>query len=386
MLAPKPSPSLRDWAAAEMEGLKAQGRVRQLLDTTPDEGVTVMRGGRKLINFSGNDYLGLSRHPDVVGIACDALEHYGAGAGASRLVTGNSPYYAALEQALADYHGTEAARVFGSGYLANLGTVAALAGPQDVIFLDKLAHACALDGARLSGAAVVRFRHNDMAHLEQLLHKHRPQARRALIVTESVFSMDGDIAPFAELARLKQAHDAWLVTDGAHALGVCPDVEEAAKQAADVHVGTLSKAAGSYGGYVCAAREVVEFLTSSARSLLFSTGLPPATVAAGLRAIELIREGKVHAARPLEYAGMFTQWLGLPPAQSPIVPLVVGGSRMASFAARALEDEGVLLAAIRPPTVPEGTARLRVTFSALHSKEQVEKLAFLIHSQPWFRV
>jgi 8-amino-7-oxononanoate synthase len=385
MLAPKPGHSLEQWAEAELEGIRRQGRVRQPVATRVLEGVLVERDGRELVNFSSNDYLGLSQHPDVIGVACDTLEREGAGAGASRMVTGNSQHYEVLEALLASCKGAEAARVFGSGYLANIGVVASLVGKHDLIVADKLVHACILDGARLSGAELVRFRHNDMGHLRGILERQRRQYRRCLIVSDAIFSMDGDAAPIEVLGQLKKEFDCWLLLDEAHALGVCPEVEEAVHNMADVRTGTLSKAVGSYGGYVCGSQSVVDVLTSAARSLLFSTALPPATVAASCKALEIMRDSKEICQIPLGYAKDFTQWLGLPEAESPIVPIIVGGSRTAMFASRALEDAGVLLAAIRPPTVPEGTARLRVTFSALHTKEQVQNLAFLIHSQPWFK-
>jgi len=384
MLAPQPEHSLDHWAEAELEGIRRQGRGRQLVDTTPGEGVLVEREGKVLINFSGNDYLGLSQHPDVIGVACDALERDGAGAGGSRLVTGNHPHYRELEKTLALYKGTDAALVFGSGYLANLGAIGTLVGKHDLVLVDKLVHACILDGARLSGAEVMRFQHNNMNHLSDILKRQRKQYRRCLIVTDAVFSMDGDVAPIEALGKMKRDHDCWLMTDEAHALGVCPELEAQAKMHVDVRMGTLSKAVGSYGGYVCASQAVIDLLTSSARSLLFSTALPSATVAASLKALEILQDSPELCRQPLEHAKYFANWLGLKEAESPIVPIMVGGSRTALFASRALQDAGVLLAAIRPPTVPEGTARLRATFSALHSREQVEKLAYLIHSQPWF--
>jgi 8-amino-7-oxononanoate synthase len=336
----------------------------------------VRRDGRDLISFSGNDYLGLSQHPAVLAAAREALERNGAGAGASRLVTGDHPLYGELEALLAEMKGTEAACVFGSGYLANIGIIPALADAGDLILADRLAHACMLDGARLSGASLMRFAHNSLEHCEALLKAHRADYANCLILTETVFSMDGDRAPVSRLAQLAAQYDAWLMTDDAHGLGVIHDTLPDAK--ATLQMGTLSKAAGSYGGYVCASRAVIDLLKTSARSLMFSTALPPPVLAASIVALKIIRDDAQLTRRPLEKARLFTRLLARDPAPSAIIPVILGEVERALEASAMLEEHGYLAACIRPPTVPPGTARLRFAFSAQHEDTHIEEVAGLL--------
>jgi 8-amino-7-oxononanoate synthase len=352
----------------------------------PAAGPLVIRNGRKLISFSCNDYLNLSQHKAVKAAAIAAIETYGAGAGASRLVTGNHPLFAELEARLARFKQTEAALVFGSGYLANLGIIPALAGKGDLILIDALAHACIFSGSRLSGAETRIFRHNDVAHLGQILAAERPRFRHALLVTDAVFSMDGDLAPLAALAEICADYDTWLMSDDAHGLGVLADGRganfvEARKHDVPLQMGTLSKAIGSMGGYLCASAPVIDLLKTRARTLLFATGLPPASAAAAIAALGIIEQDTELTRKPLAKARLFTSALGLPQAQSPIVPLVLGQAQAALAAANMLEDEGFLVVAIRPPTVPEGTARLRFAFSAAHQDEDVLRLAKCVASR-----
>ena len=328
------------------------------------------RGGRELISFSCNDYLGLAQDPRVKAAAIAAVERFGAGAAASRLVTGDHPPVGDLERRLARFKGAEAALVFGSGYLANLGITPALVGRGDLVLLDALSHACMVAGARLSGARVLSFRHNDVGHLAELLQAERSGARRAMVLTERVFSMDGDRAPTSALARLALAHDAWLLVDDAHGLGVVEDPVRA-----PLEMGTLSKALGSYGGYLCASASVVELLKSRARTFVYTTGLPPASAAAALAALDILEAEPERSRRPLALARRLTAALDLPPAQSAIVSVVVGEAGRALALSRALEARGLLVVAIRPPTVPAGTARLRIALSAAHAEAQVDALA-----------
>ena len=308
-----------------------------------------------------------------------ATERYGAGAGASRYVTGDNPLYGTIETRLARIKGTESAIVFGSGYLANLGIIPALLAKGDLIVGDELSHACMHGGARLSGAAIRLFRHNDVAHCAEILAAERANHGHCLVMTEGVFSMDGDRAPVKRLAALARAHDAWLLTDDAHALGVIGGGRGSAH--ADVAIGevplqmgTLSKAVGAYGGYLCTDGDTAEFIRHRARSLIYSTGLPPGTLAAIDAALELIETDSALVERPLILARRFTDALGLPAAESAIVPLVLGDPARALASAQALEDKGFLVVAMRPPTVPEGTSRLRITFSAGHSDDDVARL------------
>ncbi len=365
--------SLDRFASDKLDALDRVALRRRLVQTGREEAPWVVREGRRLLSFSCNDYLGLSVDPRVKAAAVAATQRYGVGAGASRLVTGDHPLYPALEARLAALKGTEAACVFGSGYLANIGVVAALAGANDLILLDELSHACLFAGARLSAARVMAFPHNDVAAAAALLAAHRGRHSKVLLLTETVFSMDGDRAPLAALAELCERHDAWMLSDDAHGLGVVERV--AGHVQAPLQMGTLSKAVGGYGGYLCASRFVVDFMKTRARSLIYSTGLPPGTVAAAVAALDIIAADPALAAEPLRKARLFTAALDLPRAQSPIVPLVLGSAEAALRASAALMGQGFLVTAIRPPTVPAGTARLRFAFSAAHADADVRRLA-----------
>jgi len=378
--------SLDEFAAAKLAELERANLRRRLVDTTRLDGIWALRNGRRLLSFSCNDYLNLSQHPAVKAAAIAALQQYGIGSGASRLVTGNHPLFAGLEARLARLKQTEAACVFGSGYLANIGIIPALIGAGDLVLMDKLAHACLWAGARLARATVMPFRHSDLAHARALLDQHRSRHGRALIATDGVFSMDGDLAPIPGLAALAERFDAWLMTDDAHGIGVVGGGRGstfAAGQKADVplQMGTLSKAIGAYGGYLCASAAVIELIHNRARSFVYSTGLPPAIAAAAAAALDLIAADPAYAALPLAKARAFTRLVGLPEAESPIVPLIVGDAQAALQASRLLEAEGYLVIAIRPPTVPAGTARLRFAFTAQHPDEEIERLADLVRER-----
>ncbi len=368
--------SLDAFAVAKLANLEARDLRRTLVATQRRNGVEVRRGDCTLTSFSCNDYLNLACDPRVREAAKAAIDRYGAGAGASRLVTGDHPLLGELERALAAFKGAEAACVFGSGYLANAGIVPSLVGEADLLLLDELSHACLWAGAKLSGARVMTFRHNDMRHLHEHLAACRSAHARCMIATDGVFSMDGDLAPVLELAALAREHDAWLLVDDAHGVGV---VNGGRGTTFDTHtplqMGTLSKALGSYGGYVCASAAVIDFIKTRARTLIYSTGLPPASAAAALAALRIVRAEPERVARPLANARHFTALMGLPDAQSSIVPILVGEARRALSLSSALEEDGFLVSAIRPPTVPAGTARLRVAFTAEHSRECIEVLA-----------
>jgi 8-amino-7-oxononanoate synthase len=337
----------------------------------------VERNGRRLLSFSCNDYLGLSQHPALKAAAIAAIERHGVGAGASRLVTGDHPLYTELEQRLARLKGTQASCVFGSGYLANAGIAPTLVGRGDLILIDELAHSSLWTGARLSRAEVLAFRHNNAGHVADLLKQHRMQLQRTLIVTEGVFSMDGDRAPLTELAALANGADGWLMVDDAHDL----DFDAAALADVPLRIGTLSKAIGTYGGYICASQPVIDLIRNRARTLIYSTGLPPATIAAAIAAVDLIEREPERLALPVTKARAFTRAAGLPQAQSAIVPVVIGKAEAALAASQLLEVEGYLAVAIRPPTVPEGTARLRLSFSAAHPDAEIARLADIVRTR-----
>jgi 8-amino-7-oxononanoate synthase len=371
--------SLDDFACAKLAALEG-ARLRRTPVITARDGIFAERDGRRLLSFSCNDYLNLSRHPEVIKAAVAAAERYGIGAGASRLVTGNHPLYAELESRLAQLKGTAAACVFGSGYLANTGIIPALVGPEDLILADELSHACIHAGARLSGAAVYRYRHCEVAHAESLLAANRAKHGRALIATDGVFSMDGDVAPLPELTALGQRFDAWLLTDDAHGLGVLgggrgSTFVNGAGDSVPLQMGTLSKAVGAYGGYLCASQPVVDLMRTRARTFIYSTGLPPPVVGAAIAALDVIARDPDYTALPLRNARLFARALNLPEPQSAIVPLVLKETEAVQAAAQALEDEGFLVVPIRPPTVPDGTARLRFAFTAQHPEAEIERLA-----------
>ena len=377
--------SLDEFASAKLTALERH-RLRRMPVTTYRDGIWVERGGRRLMSFSCNDYLNLSRHPKVIEAAIAAAERYGVGAGASRLVTGNHPLYEELEARLARLKDTEAACVFGAGYLANTGIIPALAGPDDLILVDELSHACIHAGAKLSGAAARTYRHCDLGHAKSLLSAQRGHHPRALIATDGVFSMDGDLAPLQELADLAEYFDAWLLADDAHGLGVLGGGRGSAfanGRAINVplQMGTLSKAVGTYGGYLCASRPVIDLMRSRARTFIYSTGLPPPVIAAALAALDVIEGEPAYAAEPLRKARFFARALNLPEAQSAIVPVIIGDTDAALAASEMLADEGFLVVAIRPPTVPAGTARLRFAFTAQHPDSEIERLAGIVRAR-----
>ncbi len=372
--------TIDEFAQAKLDRLAEEGLLRSPAETRRIDGVRAERGGRVLVSFCCNDYLNLSQHPTVKRAASVAGEEYGVGAGASRLVTGNHPLYAGLESKLAALKGQDEACVFGSGYLANSGAVGCLVGADDLIVMDELSHASMHAGARLSGAEIRIFAHNDADHCHRILRERRAGSPRCMVMTEGVFSMDGDRAPLADLAALAADYDAWLMVDDAHGFGVLGGgrgtaFEDDPPPAIQLHMGTLSKAIGAYGGFVAASRPVIRLIRSRARSLVYSTGLPPATIAAADAALDIIAADPDLAARPVANARDFTRLLGLPEAESPIVPLLVGAPDAAMRASAALEDRGYLVIAIRPPTVPDGTARLRFTFTAGHLPEEIAALA-----------
>lgn len=373
-------PALDTFAAEKLARLDHKHLRRRLVETTREDGIWVVRGGRRLLSFSCNDYLNLSQHQVVKDAAIAAIRAHGAGAGASRLITGNHPLFAELESRLAALKGTKAACVFGSGYLANIGILPTFAGKADLVLIDELAHSCIWAGAEVSGATVATFRHNDVDDARAILKAQRAGHRNALIATDGVFSMDGDLAPLPALAKLAEEHDAWLLSDDAHGIGVVGGGRGstfAHDQSADVplQMGTLSKAIGGYGGYLCGSQPAIDLVKTKAASFIYSTGLPPASVAGAIAALDFIAANPEYTVRPLTHARAFTRALSLPEARSPIVPILIGAADAALKVSEELEDKGFLVVAIRPPTVPKDTARLRIAFTANHTSDDVQRLA-----------
>jgi 8-amino-7-oxononanoate synthase len=367
------------------EFLEERERQQLLRRLSPSEGRRpglATRGGRQYVDFSSNDYLGLSSHPALVAAAKEALDRYGAGAGASRLMSGNLSIHHELEEAVAAFKGAESALVFNSGYQANTGIIPALFGRHDVILADQLCHASQLDGALLSRATLVRFRHNDPEHLSSLLEKHRGSHRKGLVMTESVFSMDGDRAPLHLLLEAARRHQCLFMVDEAHATGVfgpqgrgCVEAEGLAGEV-DLAMGTFSKALGSFGAYLAASRTVVEYLVNSARSFIDSTALPAPVSAASLAALRLCRSGETHGERLLARSAEFRSALRakgwVVGGDSQIVPVVVGQSARAVALSGQLAERGFLVLPVRPPTVPEGSARLRFSLTAAHKDSHLK--------------
>ncbi|HRT56721.1 MAG TPA: 8-amino-7-oxononanoate synthase [Candidatus Paceibacterota bacterium] len=378
--------------------LREQGLYRTLREIGSAQGPRLTLGNRTVLNFGSNDYLGLAGDPRVKEAAAEAARHWGAGSGASRLVCGNLEPHVRLERALAEFKQTEAALTFSSGYTTAVGTLCALAGKDDIVILDKRAHACLVDGARLSGARLRVFAHNDLEDLEHILkwaadvRARRVQAGTAppviLIVTESVFSMDGDTAPLRKIAGLKDAYDAWLLVDEAHATGLLGPAGAGLAAELDAHarievlMGTLGKALGSAGGFICGSRTLIDYLVNRARSFIFSTAPVPAAAAAAAAALELVRgpEGEELRLRLKQRVSQFQAALGRPNLEIPtaIVPLVLGPAEEAMRAAAELLEAGIYVPAIRYPAVARGAARLRITLSAAHSAEDVGQLAAAI--------
>jgi 8-amino-7-oxononanoate synthase len=364
-----------------LEELRAMGLYRRMRMVSGPQGPRVLLDGKRVLLLCSNNYLGLADHPQVRQAAADAAMRYGVGAGASRLVSGNMTLHRRLEERLAEFKRTERCVLFGSGYLANVGVIAALAREGDVVFSDALNHASIIDGCRLAGAETFVYDHLDTEHLEWGLRE--AGGRGGLIVTDSVFSMGGDVAPLERIVELARHYDARVMVDEAHATGVIgPGGRGAVADAGiegevDVVVGTLGKALGSYGAYACCDGEMARYLVNSARTLIFSTGPAPPVVAAALTALDLVRENPRRIDRVRRNAQTLRDALGrhglpVPHGESAIVPLVLGdAARAVAVCERALR-RGVFAQAIRPPTVPEGGSRLRLAAMASHNTAELE--------------
>jgi 8-amino-7-oxononanoate synthase len=391
---------MEDLFAEDLEVLRARSLDRHLREITGAQGPEVEIGGRRLINFSSNDYLGLANDPRLCKAATAAIDEFGVGAGASRLISGNLSPHLRLERALGKWKGIEAALCFSSGYAAALGTIPALVTTTDVIVLDKLCHASLIDGAKLSGATLRVFPHNQLGKLESHLGwaRRTHPGRRVLIITESVFSMDGDRAPLRDLIELKKRFGALLMLDEAHAVGVIGPggrglaAAEKSDTDVDVQMGTLSKALGASGGYICGSRTLIDWLINRARSFIYSTAPPPALVTAALAAVNFLSspEGeerrlllweRINLMRELLASNAFAgkaishQQSAINSDQgSAIFPFIVGDEQAALNLAAALQGEGFLVPAIRYPTVAKGAARLRITVTAAHEAAQIRAL------------
>lgn len=371
-------------AALDVEGLR---RSRRLLETPQRARVTV--DGREYVAFCSNDYLGLAAHPELIAAACEGAQRYGVGAGASHLILGHSQAHHALEHALARFVDLPAALFFSTGYMANLGVVTALAGRGDAIYADRLNHASLNDAALLSKAQFKRYAHGDMRALARLLET--TSARTRVIVSDTVFSMDGDIAPVHALLELAERHDAWVVLDDAHGFGVLGAAGRGILEHTGVrspriaYMGTLGKAAGVYGAFVAGECELIEMLVQRARTYIYTTATPPLVAHALLKSLEIIERDVSRRSHLLELIARLRRGLGecrwkLMPSDTPIQPLLVGSSIDALALSARLAETGLLVPAIRPPTVPAGTARLRISLSADHRLTDVDQLVERLHA------
>jgi 8-amino-7-oxononanoate synthase len=367
--------------------IRNRGLYRRMRCVSGPQGPRVLLDGKPVLLLCSNNYLGLADHPRVREAAAEAAMRYGASAGASRLVSGNMTIHRRLEEQLAGFEGSDACLLFGSGYLANAGVVSALAREGDVVFSDALNHASIIDGCRLARAETFVYRHLDIDHLEWGLHQ--AEGRGALIVTDGVFSMDGDVAPLAEIVELAQRHDARVMVDEAHGTGVLGPGGRGAvadlglEDEVDLIVGTLGKALGSYGAYVCCDQQMAKYLVNTARTLIFSTALPPPAVAAAMAALELLREQPRRVEKLRRNGAVLRQSLDesglpVPGGDTPIVPLIVGDAADAVRASERSLERGVFAQAIRPPTVPAGTSRLRLAVMASHTKSELREAAAVL--------
>jgi len=370
--------------ADRLEELRERGLHRRLRLIEGPQGPRVTLDGQPVLLLCSNDYLGLANHPRVRSAAADAAMRWGAGAGASRLISGSMQPHGRLEERLARFKGYESALLFGSGYLANIGAISALAGRGGVVFSDELNHASIIDGCRLSRAETFVYRHGDVAHLAWGLREAGERA--SLIVTDGIFSMDGDVAPLEQLVGIARRHSCRLMVDEAHATGVLGPGGRGSVAAAglsgevDVVMGTLGKALGSYGAYVCATRELTDYLVNTARSFIFSTAPPPPVAAASLAALELLESQPQRIERLRTNAtklrsALATQGLAVGNSRTQIIPVEIGdATRTMELCERVLE-RGVFAQGIRPPTVPDGGSRLRFTVMSTHRAEELEQAA-----------
>ena len=371
----------------ELKSIDEAGLLRSLLRIETPQQVEVHSGNRKLINFSSNDYLGLAANESLRVAAQAGVETLGAGAGSARLISGSQRIAHELEAALGAFKQTEAALSFSSGYAAALGTVPVLVGQGDVVIIDKLVHACLVDAARLSGAKLRVFKHNDLSDLEAILQWADEREGNTLVISESVFSMDGDQAPLPDLVQLKNRYGAWLMLDEAHATGLYGEgrrgiaEEIGMAEHVEVQLGTLGKALGAAGGYICGSQALIDLLVNRARSFIFSTAPVPAQLAAAKRGVELLQSNEGEALRTRLWAnvdvlknGLIQQGWELPVGRSAILPLMIGDEREALTLAERLREAGIWVPAVRYPTVARGAARLRVTVSAAHQMEHLNAL------------
>ena len=366
----------------EIRDLKKKGLYRELRTIEGEQDSSVVMDGKRVLMFSSNNYLGLANHPDLKKVSIDAALRYGTGSGASRLISGNMEIHRALEKELALFKGADRALLFSSGYHANVGVISALAGEGDLILSDELNHASIIDGCRLSKAEVRVYKHANLNSLEGML-KGSSRFRRRLIITDSVFSMEGDIAPLPDIVHLGEKYSALVMVDDAHATGVLGEKGKGAIEhfglsgRVEIQMGTLGKALGSFGAYIAGSEDLIDYLINKTRSLLYTTALPPSVCGAALAALKILgerpelitqlRNNSTYFRKGMRHLGYL-----IPEGETPIIPLVLRDPSVTMETAQRLLDEGVYVQGIRPPTVPDGASRLRITLMATHTKEQLD--------------
>jgi 8-amino-7-oxononanoate synthase len=366
----------------EIKNLKEKGLYRELRTVEGEQDSSVVMDGKRVLMFSSNNYLGLANHPALKKASTDAALCYGTGSGASRLISGNMQIHRTLEKELASFKGTDRALLFSSGYHANLGVISALAGEGDLILSDELNHASIIDGCRLSRGEVRVYKHADMNSLKGVL-KRSSILKKKLIITDSVFSMDGDIAPLPDIIDLAEKYSALVMVDDAHGTGVLGEKGKGAIEhfglegKVEIQMGTLGKALGSFGAYIAGSEHLIDYLINKARSLLYTTALPPSVCGAALAALKILRErpdliSQLRNNTTYFRKGMRDLGYLIPEGETPIIPLVFRDPSVTMEMAQRLLDEGVYVQGIRPPTVPDGTSRLRITLMATHTKEQLD--------------
>lgn len=366
---------MRNFYAEVLQNQKEKNLYRLLVKSDVVGSTTVRRGKRNLISFCSNDYFGLSQNLAVKNSAIAAIKKYGVGAGASRYVTGNNSLYEKLEKQIAKMKNCDAAIVFSSGYATSIGVLPALVSEGDLIVADRLIHSSLIDGSKLSGARLMRFLHNDVSSARKILVENRGKFKKCVIVTETVFSMDGDVGEVAKLLKLAQEFDCILISDAAHDLFL----QKNSPAENHLQIGTFSKSVGTIGGYVAGEAILIDYLRNFAKSAIYSTALPPAILGASLASLKIISQKNL-GKKALKNAQYFCELMSLPKAQSAIVPIILGDSKKVLNVAKKVAEQGILISAIRPPTVENGKARLRVTFSSEHKKSQIKKLTKILES------
>ncbi len=367
----------------KLENIAKLNQKRELIDSYRTTDSIIIRNKKKLISFCCNDYLGLTQNKDVIKASISATKKYGVGAGASRLVSGNHELYRKLENSIAKYKGEEAACVFGSGFLTNVGLIPVIASSKDLIIYDELSHASTNLGIKLSNAKILKFSHNNIKEIDLILKNKRKKYRNCFLLTEGVFSMDGDRSLLKEIILLSKKYKFSIILDDAHGFGVLGNGKGSLYEIKPtpkifIQMGTLSKSIGSYGGFITGSKKLIELIHNKARSLIYTTGLPPATIAASLKSMEIISKNNNLTKIPLNKAKLFCKILNLPIPESCIVTINLKKEQIALKASNYLEKNGFYVGAIRPPTVPINSSRLRFTFTALHKDKDIINLANLV--------